>query len=156
MKNICFTGHRNLPADITSLTAALDAQLIELIEKGAENFYAGGALGWDMLCEREVLKLRKIYPQIKLHLLLPCPFSVQTSKWNPRNRAFYEKICEFSDSVTVLSDRYHKTCMKDRNQALVDRADCCVCFYDESNYISGTGQTVRMASNKGIEIINLF
>lgn len=33
-------------------------------------------------------------------------------------------------------------------------ADCCVCYYNKESPC-GTGQTVRMAINKGIEIFNI-
>ena len=46
--------------------------------------------------------------------------------------------------------------MKKRNAQMVELADCCVCYYDDSIARSGTGQTVRMANAKGIEVINLF
>ena len=47
--------------------------------------------------------------------------------------------------------------MKQRNARMVELVDCCVAYYDESsNARSGTGQTVRMADLKGIEVINLF
>ena len=39
---------------------------------------------------------------------------------------------------------------------MIELSDGCVCYYDESVGRSGTGQTVRMAESKGIEIINLF
>ena len=44
--------------------------------------------------------------------------------------------------------------MKRRNERLVELADYCICYC--TNPRSGTGQTVRMAKDKGIDIINLF
>ena len=46
--------------------------------------------------------------------------------------------------------------MKERNQRLVDLADICICYYNENNSRSGTGQTVRMVQKKGIQLINIF
>lgn len=47
--------------------------------------------------------------------------------------------------------------MKARNARLVELAsDYCICYWNPKNFRSGTGQTVRMAQKKGIEIINLF
>lgn len=46
--------------------------------------------------------------------------------------------------------------MKKRNARLIEHADCCVCYYNVKRSASGTGQTVRMALNRNMTIINLF
>ena len=61
-----------------------------------------------------------------------------------------------ADDVEYIGSEYTKDCMKRRNARMIELSDGCVCYYDESVGRSGTGQTVRMAESKGIEIINLF
>lgn len=127
-----------------------------LILKGASDFYAGGALGWDMLCEEAVIALRKnLAPHIKLHLVLPCPPEEQTAHWSSFDKEVYRKILEAADSVEVLSEHYTKDCMKNRNARLAELGDVCVCYYDENRRRSGTAQTVRMAERLGREILNI-
>ena len=155
MKNICFTGHRCVRIT-PELETRLEDTLRELIEKhGATDFYAGGALGWDTLCEKTVLRLREMYP-IQLHLVLPCCEREQTAKWRSEQKAEFKRILSSADSVEYVSENYFDGCMKMRNQQLVDRSDVCVCFYDEKKRASGTGQTVCMAQQKNISVINLF
>lgn len=49
------------------------------------------------------------------------------------------------------------TCMKERNARLVELAsECCIAYWNANNKRSGTGQTVRMAQKKGLEVINIF
>ena len=153
MKSICFTGHRNVKVT-GELVSLLNKTLTDLIENGAVDFYAGGALGFDMLCEQAVLDLREKFPQIRLHLVLPCSPEEQTARWNDTQKIEYYKILKTADMVEYTSKHYCDGCMKIRNARLVELADCCVCFYDNRS-MSGTGQTVRMAMNKGIKIINL-
>ena len=153
MKSVCFTGHRNVRIT-NELLALLNKTLTDLIENGAADFYAGGALGWDMLCEQIVLDLRKKYPHIKLHLVLPCSEVEQTARWNDMQKEEYRKILNAANDIEYTSDHYYDGCMKVRNARLVELADCCVCYYDNRSR-SGTGQTVRMAMDKGIKIINL-
>lgn len=43
--------------------------------------------------------------------------------------------------------------MKQRNKRLIDLSSYCVCYYKK--YMSGTGQTVRMAERAGHIIINI-
>ncbi len=154
MKNCSFTGHRKIKIT-TELKEKLKTTLETLIKDGITDFYAGGALGFDMLCEITVLELRKKYP-IKLHLVLPCSMYEQTSKWNDKQKDIYNKIFSMADSVCYTSDKYTSNCMKIRNEYLVQIADCLVCYYDINNSISGTGQTVRMSKIKNIKIINIL
>lgn len=152
MKTCCFTGHRTLTFT-HELSKNLAETLMKLIENGVTDFYAGGALGWDMYCEKMVLRLKQMYPQIKLHLVLPCPAENQTLKWNADAKAEYYKIMSAADSTEILSDHYYDGCMQKRNQRMVDLADVCVCYCTRPK--SGTGQTVRMAQSKGLDIFNL-
>ncbi len=154
-KSVCFTGHRNIKKT-AELKKALIKQLVMLFDEGADVFYAGGAVGWDMLCERVVIELREKYPHIKLHLVLPCPADEQTAKWNESDKREFMELLLVADMVELCSDHYYDGCMKVRNQRLVDLSDVCVCYYNESNKRSGTGQTVRMAEKKNICIINLL
>ena len=135
------------------LVQKLRETIIDVIGQGVTEFYDGGAIGFDMLAAEAVIDLKAVYPDIKLHLLLPCPPNEQTKSWNKGQIARYEKILKVADSVTVVSEHYTKDCMKQRNKRLVNLADCCICYC--TNPRSGTGQTVRMAKEKGIPVINL-
>ena len=157
-KSVCFTGHRTIAEDKETLSARLYALLERLVtEKKVTDFYTGGAVGWDALAALTVLKLRESYSEVKLHLVLPCSFEEQSAKWNEAQKAEYQYILGLADSVEQVSDRYYNGCMKARNARLVELAtDHCICYWNHKNFRSGTGQTVRMAQKKGIEVINLF
>ncbi len=154
MKSVCFMGHRNIK-ETAELKKALIKQLVKLIDEGATDFYAGGAVGCDMLCESAVIELREQYPHIKLHLVLPCPAEEQTAKWSENDKREYMELLSAADTVEICSEHYYDGCMKVRNQRFVELSDVCVCYYNESNKRSGTGQTVRMAERQGKVIINL-
>ncbi len=80
-KSACFTGHRSFTGDTTNLEARLYDILERAINKeSVKDFYVGGAVGWDELAAQTVLKLREIYPQIELHLILPCSNEEQSAK----------------------------------------------------------------------------
>ena len=157
-KSVCFTGHRTIDGDREKLSARLYALLERLVtEKKVTDFHTGGAVGWDALAALTVLKLRESYPEVKLHLVLPCPFEEQSTKWNEAQKTEYLHIFGLADSAEQVSDRYYNGCMKARNARLVELAsDYCICYWNPKHYRSGTGQTVRMAQKKGIEVINLF
>ncbi len=153
MKKVCFTGHRKV-AEPEKIYRRLTELLEQLISEGAEDFYAGGAVGFDTPGELAVLELRKKYPGIRLHLVLPCPNNDQTAGWSYEQRADFHRILAQADTVEYTSDRYRRGCMKLRNARLTELADICVCYYRKI-FKSGTGQTLRMAESKGIKIYNL-
>ncbi len=152
-KSVCFTGHRNIK-ETAELKKALIKQLVKLIDEGATDFYAGRAVGWDLLCESAVIELRERFPHIQLHLILPCPAEEQTEKWSESDKAEFRRLLLAADTVEICSEHYFDGCMKLRNQRLADLADVCVCYYSGKQR-SGTGQTVRMAERQGKIITNL-
>lgn len=157
-KSVCFTGHRTIAEDKEKLSARLYTLLERLVtEQKVTDFYTGGAVGWDALAALTVLKLRESYPEVKLHLVLPCPFEEQSAKWNEAQKEEHKHIASLADTKEITSEHLSKNAMKIRNARLVELAsDYCICYWNPKHYRSGTGQTVRMAQKKGIEVINLF
>lgn len=157
-RTVCFTGHRTIAEEKEKLSARLYALLERLVtEQKVTDFYTGGAVGWDTLAALTVLKLRESYPEVKLHLVLPCPFEEQSAKWNEAQKEEHKHIASLADTKEFTSEHLGKTAMKIRNARLVELAsDYCICYWNPKNFRSGTGQTVRMAQKKGIEVINLF
>ena len=155
MKNICFTGHR-IVRDMEKAQQDLSDIIERLIRNGAVNFYAGGATGFDTLAADAVILLRQKYPHIRLHLVLPCCESEQTLRWSDTQKVKYRAILSAADGIEYISEHYYDGCMRKRNARLIELADCCVCYYNDKNSASGTGQTVRMALKKSIPVVNLF
>ena len=152
-KVACFSGHRELPQNCEELKAALKKAIIGLIDRGVIFFGAGGALGFDMLAEETVLKLKEEYPHIRLILILPCPPEQQTLKWNAEQRRRYYDILQKADKVRVLSPRYTRGCMLARNRHLVNNSAYLVCYLHELH--GGTAFTVDYARRRGLHIIKL-
>lgn len=150
--NCCFTGHRAIPCDQTAqVYAMLQGIIRDLIQEGAMCFFTGGAIGFDTLCAKAVLELKQEYPTINLVLLLPC--QSQARYWSKKEKVEYEEIKNRADDVRYISVEYTKSCMFQRNRALVDNADVCVCYLEKDT--GGTAYTVRYAKSKGLRIINL-
>ena len=128
-----------------------------ITDRNITDYYAGGAYGFDAMASLSVLRIKAKYPQVRLHLILPCSNEEQTEGWNTKRKAEFDKILGLADSVEYVSEHKTMTCMKERNARLVELAsECCIAYWNANNKRSGTGQTVRMAQKKGIEVINLF
>ncbi len=153
MLRVSFTGYRpeKLPFSgeddplCVQLKERLTAQTKKLIDDGAEEFLTGMALGVDTWAAEAVLSLRETYPRIRLIALIPC--SDQASRWRPEQQERYRDIIFQCDQTVTLSAQYTKTCMRDRNRALVDMCDVLVAVYDGKR--GGTMQTVNYAKKTG-------
>lgn len=148
-----FTGHRKIDGSKKNeLLKKLEDTVTAMIEDGVTVFITGGALGFDTLAAQTVLKLRKTY---SITLCLYIPSINQTEGWGYEDVIEYNRILKEADEVFYVSrERGTPALMKKRNRAMVEAGDRCVCYMN--NPVSGTGHTVRLAKEKGIEVINLY
>lgn len=145
----CFTGHRILGKDFHPDT--LSRGIAYLIEKGVDTFICGGALGFDTACAKAVLSFKKEYAHIKLHIYAPC--CNQSDRWSIKDRLSYKKLLKKADYVDMPDESYYSGCMRVRNYKMVDESAYCICYLN--NQRSGTGQTYRYATKKGLTIFNI-
>ncbi len=152
-KTVCFTGHRHIEdAEYAPLMEQLRREIEKQIQCGAVHFRTGGALGFDTLAALAVLSMRREYPDIRLHLILPCP--TQTQDWSPSDIRLYEQIMEQADSFRYVSAFYYNGVLQMRNRALVEGADTCIAFL-KSSHGGGTAYTSALAIKNGLDFINL-
>ncbi len=153
-KICCFTGHRDIkdvPANV--LSARLEKTIVDLVEnEGVTDFRAGGARGFDSMAALAVLALKEKYPQIKLHLILPC--KNQDKGFKLVEKQVYKYNLAHADSVVYVSEKYYAGVMLDRNRKLVDGADVCVAFMNHLG--GGTYYTVNYARKNKVEVRNLM
>ena len=152
MKNLtcCFTGHRIIEkTDINELEKNLSIEIEKLIKRGIIYFNCGGAIGFDTIAAEAVLRLREIYDNIRLILVLPC--RNQDGRWSEENKERYRKIKENADRIIYTSDSYTRNCMQIRNKHLVDHSSVCVAYIRRRR--GGTAYTVKYAGESGDEII---
>lgn len=148
-KTVCFTGHRQIiHADIAE---RLEEVIEILIGEGFEYFGTGGALGFDTLAARTVIKLKEKYENIRLILVLP--YAQQALKWSKENRDEFYDIMKLADKVTYISREYFRGCFHQRNRRLVDNSSVCVA-YQYKNY-GGTAYTVDYAENHNCNVVFL-
>ena len=151
-KICCFTGHRVIVDSLQLIKNKLKETITNMVEfDGFSEFYAGGAIGFDMLAANTVVELRQNNPNIKLTLILPC--KDQDRYWNINQKIEYERIKLLADSVFYISETYTEGCMLQRNRYMVDNSQKCICYLKEMR--GGTAYTVRYAAKKGVPIINL-
>ena len=147
----CFTGHRELLQDEKALQKELEKSICSLIEAGFITFQSGGALGFDTLAAQTVLNLKKLFPHIRLSLVLPC--RDQDRFWSKPQQETLRDLIENADETVYTSNRYHKGCMYRRNRFLVDSASCVLAYLEKAQ--GGTKYTVDYAKKSGVDILFL-
>lgn len=147
----CFTGHRVIAKnDKAKLICDLEKTVEELIQKGVKHFIAGGAVGFDTLAAKAVLKMKEKYDVI-LEIAVPC--KNQDAKWSKKQQEEYQQILNSADKVTVLFDKYVTGCMHFRDAFMVDNSDILVAYYRGRQ--GGTQYTFLYAESRGLKVINL-
>ena len=148
----CFAGHRIIAkGELLRLKKRLSNTIESLIHQGVLSFACGGAIGFDMLAGYTVLHFKEKYPALKLIMILPC--RNQSEKWSQKDKSDYIQLLADSDNVIYTSEHFFDGCMKQRNIRLLEGSSYCIAYL--KNGRSGTGQTVRMANDKGITVFNL-
>lgn len=149
---VCFTGHRALPEEGTPayarLVTALDAAIDDAIAAGCTAFIAGGAAGFDTLCAERVLLRKAKTGAVTLSVYLPYAGFGSGFPAPERKRAL--RVREACDRTVVVSERAYALCYAMRNKRMVADADAVIAYLREPK--SGTGQTVRMAKEKGVPV----
>ena len=152
-KACSFTGHRRIkPEHLSGLAGLLRRAVSYAYGVGVRTFFAGGAVGFDTLAAREIIRFRLTHPDVRLVMLLPCV--EQAEGWSARQRDDYEYVLRQADETVYVSQEYTADCMKRRNAELVRRADMLIAY--ASNMRSGTGQTVNFAKKAGVTVYNLY
>lgn len=148
-----FTGHRSIAAEHRDSLGPLVARSIAYAYgEGCRDFFCGGALGFDTVAAREVVRFRLYHPDVRLVLLLPC--TNQDEHWSSRERDAYNHLLSTADEVEYISDAYRDGCMRDRNLRLAEKCSILIAYC--SRYNSGAGQTVRLAERLGRRVYNLW
>lgn len=152
IQTCCFTGHRHIPPEERAeIAGRLERVITGLYQRGVRYYGAGGALGFDTLAARTVIRLRERRQDMKLILVLPC--LMQTRGWPAGDVEEYERIKAQADKVVYTSQEYTKGCMFKRNRHLVDNSGVCICYLTRDS--GGTAYTVHYAKEQGVEVINI-
>lgn len=149
-----FTGHRIIAkSKIDAVAERIEREAEALInDKGVTDFIAGGALGFDTIAARVIIRLKEKYDYIKLHLYLPC--HNQMKNWNTRDQYEGRMIMSYADSIMYVTEGNYVTgCMQLRNRRMADDALYCIAYMNNSR--SGTAYTVSYARDIDDIVINI-
>ena len=152
----CFSGHRLVPdSDFGEIQGRTEDLIRMLLARGYRYAAVGGALGYDLMALRLLLRLKEEYPHLRIIGVFP--FSGYDSKWTLAQREEYATLVQRLDKMvyTVPADKASSSAFLERNRKMVDGSSTLICYYDERRSRSGTGQCVRYAQRNHLEIYNV-
>ncbi len=149
---VCFSGHRpeKLPtgAPLRMMQSLLYSEIRAAILDGADTFYAGTARGVDLWAAEMVLHFRRHFPGLKLICVLP--FAKQGAHLSGMARYRFQTVLNAADSIVCICDKYQRDCFTRRNRYMVSQSQRLIALVADMH--SGTGQTIRMARQAGLEL----
>ncbi|WP_050615382.1 DUF1273 domain-containing protein [Bacillus testis] len=141
MKVLYVTGYKSAELGIFKNDApealvikkAVHNRLQTLAEEGLQWVIISGQLGVELWAAEVVLSMMEEYPDLKLGVLTP--FLEQDSKWNEKNKEYYEYILAQADLVDSISKKPYESPQqfKNRDQFLLHKSDGLLIVYDEEN-----------------------
>lgn len=153
----CFSGYRAekmpFPAGdprADALMDALDQAIANAAAQGYTAFLSGMSTGFDLWAAEAVLHARE---QLPVQLLCAVPFDQQADHYPPDWKRRFNHCLLAADQVFALSRQYYNGCYAARNRLMVESSSLLICYFDGKP--GGTAQTVRMAREHGLDIINL-
>ncbi|MFR9618757.1 MAG: SLOG family protein [Rikenellaceae bacterium] len=162
-KTIAFTGNRKLTSkdgkseyEIKSILCPklFDMLEREYLENGITTFISGMALGFDLLCAVVVTELKLKYPDIRLISALP--FIEQANKFPTEEKNQYKNLIDQADfTIAIGGYTFSNQAYHDRNDYMLTNASKVIAYHNGKPR-SGTGSTIRKATEQGIEVVNLY
>lgn len=138
------------------LKKRLQEQFAMLYEKGVRQFWVGGSLGVDMWADEILLRLKEQPEYREIKLMMALPFEGHNADWDERSKKRLAFLVRHSEKTVVIGEKGQApgVSFRQRNEYMVDQADCLLAVYDNDRTIrSGTGMTVNYAQKVGKPII---
>lgn len=153
----CFSGYRvekmpfaaNDPR-VDALIVALDRAIADAAAQGYTVFFSGMSTGFDLWAAEAVLRARETLP---VQLFCAIPFDRQADRYPSEWKRRFNHCLLAADRVFALSRDYYAGCYAARNRFMVDASSLLICYFDGKP--GGTAQTIRMAKQSGLRIVNL-
>jgi len=149
---VSFSGHRpeKLPSgkEKELLQSLVFQETKDAVKDGARVFYSGMSRGIDLFAAELVLALRRTQPDIRL--ICACPYPAFFDSFSPAERYRADCILSEADDIRFISGQYYSGVYFTRNRYLVDHSARLIAVLLDMH--SGTGNTVRYAQKKGLDI----
>lgn len=142
------TGHRVLPSDFDE--DILRKHLEKIIDDGYDTFLIGMAVGFDLLCFKTLLSIKKSGKNVKICAVIPC--SDQSKRFSEEDKTLYDECLKKADYTAAEENTYFKNCMLIRDDYLVSNSSLLFAFFDGRKQ-GGTYYTINKALKHGLKVV---
>ena len=154
------TGHRpnKLPGGYnleSPKNKLLEDTLYKILCKAQPtSIITGMALGVDQIYLKAAIRYKEIDPRVNIIAAVPCRDQATGAGWPDASVKLYNDLLSKCNTVKVLSEKYTSSCMKERNQWMVDHCTSAIAIYDGTS--GGTQNAINLlrAAKKTVLIIH--
>lgn len=119
--------------------------ILNLYQQGYRDFYTNGAWGVPLWSAELLCILKKSYPELSLHLVLP--HEHQADQWLMPMKKRYQKIKLFADTIQYISVSGDRHSFQKADRFMIDQSDLLL-FYGKQEFLNYSPQYC----STGIEI----
>lgn len=158
MNRVAFIGHRQIfdKSLENRLFCAVECE----IKRGCKTFVMGTHGDFDKLALGVCRKLRKIYGDIKIEVVITSLAQVKPTILSHDAEFGDEFFKPYEDVETVMFDienTHFKKKITESNRQMLDSCDTLICYVDTAyKYASGAKTAYTHAKKKGLTVVNLF
>ena len=136
------------------LKGRLRSQFTELYRQGVRRFYVDGALGVGQWSGEILLRLKEHPEYADIELVVVMPYPGHDARWDERSRQRLAFLIRHSAEHVTIGTTACRESFLQRNQYMVDHADCLVAVYD-GVHSPDTGESymVEYAEKRNVQII---
>ena len=116
----------------------------KLIDNGVDMFYVGNQGRFDYMVLACLSELKNTFPHISFSVVLA---------YLPKQKNKYDSYYVYSIYPDGFETIHPKFAIEKRNQWMIERADCCLCYVDRT--YGGAYKFACLAKRKGLNVINL-
>ena len=152
----CFTGHRpericfpfwESSQEVEHVKLFLHNAILSAVNDGYTDFLCGMARGVDIWAGELIISLKRQFPNLALHAVIP--YEGQQQSWPVGWQTRYQNLLHFSCQTIILSPQYTKGCFFERNRFMVDRSSRLIGVFDGIKK-GGTAFTIDYARKNGV------
>ena len=147
-RTCAFTGHRVMEKGFN--IEELKDKISKLIGIGYDTFLVGMALGFDTLAFQTLEEFRT-KNNIRIIACIPC--LSQSYKFSNADKKEYDRMLKVADERIFVGQEYDKTCMRKRNEFMVNNSSCLIAYVRRD--FGGSVSTVKYAVKKGVLVISV-
>ena len=147
-RTCAFTGHRIMEKGFN--IEELKDKISKLIGIGYDTFLVGMALGFDTLAFQTLEEFRT-KNNIRIIACIPC--LNQSYKFTSAQKKEYDRMLKVADERIFVGQEYDKTCMRKRNEFMVNNSSCLIAYVRRD--FGGSVSTIKYAVKKGVMVISV-